>query len=310
MLTTRQAAERINAALDDIKYTARTEAESRRVALMRLLAQIAHEFKRASARAVREGRPLDPVELARVRTLVRQAILQQRDAIAEAGLESEAFVDFVIANLLAVHVGIVGENVSAEAGRRARDEFLQRVRQLRQQSQSEVRLLRRRDLEIPTLATVYAVDAIDAVEQLLSSEDIRDVDAGEVTHDFALLLLGQDIDYARYGLTQSDLTPLRGLATLGAAVVVSEAFNAMRASSWRTIGSLGLVETGRWTPSPRHAGLVTSPDECDTIAGRDGGFGPGRYLVTQWPASPHPYCGCSMTDVRLSDFQGWLTRFQ
>src|SRR5436190_23993840 len=105
-LTERQAGERIDLALADVRTTAVNESEARRLALVRALAQVANDFKRTSARAVREGRPLDPTELMQLRALVRQAISIQSGYITDFGAESENFVDFVIASLLATHVGI------------------------------------------------------------------------------------------------------------------------------------------------------------------------------------------------------------
>jgi hypothetical protein len=309
-LTERQAGERINRALVDIRETAFLESEERRLALVQVFAQIANEFKRLSSRAGREGRPLDPVELARLRGYVRAAIQAQSDVIRERGLESEAFVDFVIASLLATHVGIVVENNGVEAGRAARDIFYDRVRRVPFNVQDAVRRLRRNDLSIPQLASAYASDATTAAEQLLLSSSLIDTPADEVSNDLFLLLLGQDIEYERYDVRREEMTPLRGLAMLGATVVVAETFNTMREGDARALAALGLARTGRWTLSARHSGLRSSPDICDDIASRNSGFGPGRYAIDRWPGSPHPYCGCFMSDVQLSNYGGWLANLR
>lgn len=308
-LTEREARERINHSLDDIGETARREAESRRVALVRVFAEIALEFQRLSAQSVREGRPLNAVELSRLNALVRATILRMRDAFVNSALASEAFVDFVIGSLLATHVGLITENAGPDAGRLARDAFFDRVRRIPQQVQADVRRLRRRDLEIPALASLYAEEARTAADKLLLSASVEEIDSDDVRHDLFLLLTGSDIDYGRYDLDRADVTALRGLVAAGAMITVSETFNAMRGSTWRVLTSLGLVQTGRWTLSARHAGLSSSPDHCDTLAARDVGYGAGRYLVSQWPRPPHPYCGCSLTDVKLAAYHGWLTRF-
>ena len=309
-LDERQAGERIDRALTDIRETAFLESEDRRLALVRVFAQVANDFKRVAARAGRDGRPLDPVELIQLRTYVRQAVRAQGEVIAEHGIESENFIDFVIASLLATHVGLVVENFGAEAGRRARDEFYNRVRRVPQRVQAAVRRLRRRDLEIPQLAALYTSEAITAAEQLLLSGTITDAPSEDVSNALFLLLLGQDIDYGAFDVTREQMTPLRGLAALGATVVVAEQFNAMREGSSRTLAALGLARTGRWTLSGRHAGLRSSPDICDDIAARNTGFGPGRYAIDRWPGSPHPYCGCYMSDVRIDDFEGWLSQLR
>lgn len=305
-ISERQASQRITRALDDIQDTARFESESRRVALVRVLAQVANDFKRLAANAVREGRPLDPVELIRLRTFVRQAIAAQAEQITSAAGESEAFIDFVIGSLVATHVGIVASSDGADAGRRARDEFYDRVRRVPQNVQDAVRRLRQRDLEIPDLIGVYEDDAAKAAALLLDSDQVFDRNGDEVSNDLFLLLLGQDIDYSQYDTTREELTPMRGLLYLGATVVVAETFNAMHAGSGRTLAALGLVRTGRWTLSARHSGLSSSPDACDDIAARDVGFGAGRYEVDRWPQPPHPYCGCFMSDVRAQELEAWL----
>src|SRR5688572_17923116 len=171
----RQAGERINRALEDIRETAFNESEERRLGLVRVFAQIANEFKRVGARAGREGRPLDPVELVQLRTAARAAIDMQAESIRMYGEESEQFIDFVIASLLATHVGIVTENFGPDAGRVARDAFYDRVRRVPQRVQAEVRKLRQNDLSIRQLAAVYASDATVAAEQLLLSASLTGV---------------------------------------------------------------------------------------------------------------------------------------
>jgi hypothetical protein len=61
----------------------------------------------------------------------------------------------------------------------------------------------------------------------------------------------------------------------------------------------------KWRVSGRHAGLPSSPDDCDVYAEADDhGLGPGVYFAETLPARPHPRCGC-LQEYILREPEDW-----
>lgn len=59
-----------------------------------------------------------------------------------------------------------------------------------------------------------------------------------------------------------------------------------------------VIKAIQWTLSGRHAGLPSSPDECDVYAAADEhGLGAGIYYAETLPARPHPFCLCPLLYV-------------
>lgn len=92
-----------------------------------------------------------------------------------------------------------------------------------------------------------------------------------------------------------------------AASLPNKADRLMSTESWETYrqGQAAALEEAvvemiaQWLLSDRHAGLKSSPDECDEIAERDVGYGAGWYTPQRWPRVPHPLCECYQGDVRV-----------
>src|SRR5690606_16184845 len=77
-------------------------------------------------------------------------------------------------------------------------------------------------------------------------------------------------------------------------IAVSEINNHLRLANQASLVQGHVVKAATWQLSGRHAGLPSSPDECDDLATQDKyGLGPGAHLVEYWPDAPHPFCGCT-----------------
>jgi hypothetical protein len=111
-------------------------------------------------------------------------------------------------------------------------------------------------------------------------------------------------------LEPTDVSGAKGILPRGRRIIATESFHAMREGTAEASERSPLILVGHWALSDRHAGLPSSPDECDDIAngGRTIDGQPGWYEPQDWPAAPHPHCGCFQDDVRTIDPADWPTR--
>lgn len=85
----------------------------------------------------------------------------------------------------------------------------------------------------------------------------------------------------------------KDLLQYGRMIAVSEINEAHRSAHVLAGVRSPVVGTAQWTRSGRHAGLKSSPCECDILAQTDRhGLGPGIFYLQNYPAAPHPHCAC------------------
>lgn len=304
-VTERNTRRAINRSLLDIRLTARDTVLSRRQAIAESFERIAHQFAAASNSAVTNGRPLTREQRARLETLALATLTRARAIYAQGGVDADTMVGYIEAALRGVHVGVIARAFGPDAARRADDAFQLTLAGLEADVEREIAELRRAGASVDALAGAVFATARLTLTDFLDAADENEVPSDEARDDLVLLLLGNDIDYGKYGLERSALTGIRVLPFASVVLAVSETYNATRAATSETLSRLGLVQTGRWTLSASHHG----PDICDDFAARELGFGPGRYLVSSWPEGPHPHCACYMSDVRLDNFQQWVANW-
>ena len=81
-------------------------------------------------------------------------------------------------------------------------------------------------------------------------------------------------------------------------ITVSEINSAYNEADRVSAARSPMVKGLKWQLSGAHAGLPSSPDVCDILAGQDiHGLGDGVYYPETTPGLPHPHCGCSTSTV-------------
>lgn len=123
----------------------------------------------------------------------------------------------------------------------------------------------------------YAVERQSNV--LFAAASREEVSLSRLRRDFAALVGGNDIDYARYGLDRTDLTALRTTEYRARRVAATETVTAARDSLLGGLDQAG-VTAATWTLSPFHP----EEDECDELAGQ-------LFPLDDWPET-HPFCMC------------------
>lgn len=145
-----------------------------------------------------------------------------------------------------------------------------------------------------TLIRRNMADAGPAVDRLLVAGIARGASTADLTRDLATLLKAGDPNLTPYGLDRRDVTGIRTLLSDARRIAVTETNNALREANTQALIQSPIVLAATWTVSGRHAGLPSSPDECDDLAAANAhGLGPGVYRVDDWPLAPHPNCGCT-----------------
>lgn len=139
--------------------------------------------------------------------------------------------------------------------------------------------------------TVTALDHLAYVRTtartMIREAQARGVSARQLRNDLAELLRGNDIDAGRYGMTRSDLTPIRTLRFDGERLLTDQLFEATRSFALDNLKRRG-EKRARWVLSGRHKEV----DVCDDLAKR------GPYRLSKFPPRPHPFCGCMPGLVR------------
>lgn len=88
-------------------------------------------------------------------------------------------------------------------------------------------------------------------------------------------------------------------------IAIHEINSAYHESNALSLVRSRVVEHVRWFTSGRHAGLHSSPDECDVCEQADWyGLGPGIYPVEYVPALLHPRCQCG-TEAVIRAQEDW-----
>lgn len=77
----------------------------------------------------------------------------------------------------------------------------------------------------------------------------------------------------------------------------TELNNAFHATTVRSNADAPFIEGMKWTLSGSHP----RPDECDSLASRGSGLGPGVYRPTDVPPKPHPQCLCFTVSISTSN---------
>lgn len=81
-------------------------------------------------------------------------------------------------------------------------------------------------------------------------------------------------------------------------ITVSEINSAYNEANRVSAARSPMVRGLKWQLSGAHAGLPSSPDVCDILAGQDfHGLGEGVYYPETTPGLPHPHCGCTTSTV-------------
>lgn len=87
-------------------------------------------------------------------------------------------------------------------------------------------------------------------------------------------------------------------------IAVSETNNAYVETARQAAAESPVVDLLRFTLSGRHAGLRSSPCECDICADIDlHGYGPGLYHPDTYPGTQHPFCMCTPEPTLLRPSQ-------
>jgi hypothetical protein len=132
-----------------------------------------------------------------------------------------------------------------------------------------------------------------AVDRMIGSAVARGVPAQKLGKDLALLMEGQHVAYGDYGVTPRDVAGIRTVRGQAMTIARTEINNSAREANRQSLMESPIIYAATWQVSGRHAGLPSTPDDCDDLAeDNPTGLGPGVYLVEEWPLAPHPNCGC------------------
>lgn len=172
----------------------------------------------------------------------------------------------------------------------------------------------RRDLGLATtfrsLAGFRANLSVEDLNDLIVSNIGRGVSSQRTARQIASLLAGRDtavrelVNNNRTGSLLDfdqvdeevgpDLKEAKRLYRIGETIAVTETNTAHFESNRLSASRSPVIRALEWRLSGRHAGLRSSPDECDYLATADlYGLGPGIYPPEKIPAQPHPRCQCT-----------------
>jgi hypothetical protein len=157
-----------------------------------------------------------------------------------------------------------------------------------------------------TLMKYHMEQAAPDLDRMIQSAIARGVSTRRLTRDIADFLANGVADVEGYGLEPSDTSGLATLNSDARRIAVSETLNALRESQAEALEASSVVDAVKWQVSGRHAGLPSSPDECDILAESDlYEQGPGWYPVSRIPIAPHPWCACTTGETRLRPPSEW-----
>lgn len=174
-----------------------------------------------------------------------------------------------------------------------------------------------------TISRRHLGEAVRDIDMILRRAVAAGVSAGETTADLVRIMAVNDpeivrlmpgpstlhrggfgrIDLTKYGLSPGQVSGARTLLYDARRIAVSQANNTLRETNRQALLDSDLILAARWQLSGRHS----DPDECDILAESDlYGYGPGMYPPHDWPAGPHPFCGCTQAGpVRVRPPSTW-----
>jgi hypothetical protein len=154
-----------------------------------------------------------------------------------------------------------------------------------------------------TLMNRHVTGVAPELDDLIATSVERGVSSETLATDVARLIGGAEIDYAAYGIIPSDVVATRTLWSDARMIAVSEINNALREANALASAANRMVKAVQWQMSGAHP----RTDACDTYAETDFyGLGAGWYDPRQWPAAPHPQCGCYQGSVELRPAAEWM----
>jgi hypothetical protein len=157
-----------------------------------------------------------------------------------------------------------------------------------------------------SLMKYHTAQAAPELDRLIQSGLARGLSTRKLTQDVAAFLATGQADVSAYGLESRDVSKLGEMQYDAKRIAVSETLNALREATAMALDGSIVVDAVQWQVSGRHAGLPSSPDECDILAEADlYGLGPGWYPPSRIPVAPHPFCGCTTGGTRLRHPSQW-----
>lgn len=161
---------------------------------------------------------------------------------------------------------------------------------------------------VPTFRSLikYRLDqrVLPSIEGALAHAMTSGMSSRELARQLAFTLVDNDPKVTRFLNKRSinalekagridEAKRLRGVLYDSRRIAVSEVNNQLRAANTASMIEGGIIAAAKWQRSGRHAGLPSTPCECDELAETDSyGYGPGMYPPEHWPDAPHPFCAC------------------
>jgi hypothetical protein len=283
--------------------------------LMRVLLRTYSTMIAEIQRDVAGGTPGEPITSARAAGL-RQSIEQHLSRFAnEFGGAVDREIRDMIQDVRGAHIDATQASFQ-RANVQGAAQVVQRFDDVPEQT---LRLMMvRRDLGLATtfrsLAAFRAQLSMDELNDLIVSNVGRGVSSQRTARQIASLLAGKDtqvrelINQNRTGsLLDFDeavddagpaMKEAKRLYRIGETIAVTETNTAHFEASRLSASRSPVIKALRWRLSGRHAGLRSSPDECDYLSQADlYGLGAGIYPPEKIPAQPHPRCQCTFVYV-------------
>jgi hypothetical protein len=169
------------------------------------------------------------------------------------------------------------------------------------------------------------VGMADDIDQYIGSAVARGVNSRTASQELAAMLSRGNDDILKYveegRLTRSAINnalrdgelnleqyqQARSMFYDSRRIMVTETNNAFREADRLSQQESPIVGATKWQVSGRHYGLPSSPDICTIYHEYDlFGMGEGVFPTQNFPAPPHPYCGCYAMAV-IRDVELWNT---
>lgn len=163
----------------------------------------------------------------------------------------------------------------------------------------------------------------DDIDDYIGSAVARGVNSRTASQELAAMLSQGNDDILRYveegRLTRSAINKAlrdgeinleqyqqaRSIFTDSRRIMVTETNNSFREGDRLAAIESPIIGASKWEVSGRHYGLPSSPDICTLYHEADlFGMGKGVFPVNNFPAPPHPYCGCYAIHV-IRDVEEW-----
>lgn len=162
-------------------------------------------------------------------------------------------------------------------------------------------------------------DAVEDIENYLQSAIARGLNSRRATQELSAILAGGNEEVLKLvdsdKLTRSavnealregnidpdDYKAARRVIYDSRRIIVTETNTALRTSNVICQQKSPVVKGSKWETSSRHSHLRSAPDGCDLLASVNlFDLGEGVYPSGNVPSSPHPFCGCRVSNVIAS----------